>query len=182
MKAVSLCLLLLIGSCASRMRGHEARPSSTAKAAVKVTARLVPDLSVAGYHVVEVYLLNLQDRWERMKHARLVEVGGIEDFQVIEGEDLMTWKKSMLLEFDLKEEEAKKEGKPLPSKSIKKRLASLEIENAFPGNVSLPPKLQVEKWLVVKIPEGKKMREFKLEMTYMDSDVISYQVSLPEAK
>ena len=107
-------LLLLVGCSSSmkRMRGDEASLVSEEKVEnLRITGERDKLLSLDNYHVVNLYLRNLNTRWLRVKGVEIVDVKGSPGFQVILAEDLVTWAKSMALDIELKEEKSKKDKK-----------------------------------------------------------------------
>lgn len=179
LKILAWLLVLSLYGCSSvkPMRGNEGIPlSGEIKPEVKISARYDKDLSQESYHLIEVYFLNLQDHWQRIKKVRVVELPGIEEFHVIQDNDLVTWKKSMLLDFNLKVEEAKKKKIVSPSPEIKERLIGLSSENALFAELSLPGKLQVERWVLIQTPGKQKINEMIIEVTFIDSVVTKYRL------
>jgi len=161
------------------MRGSEGiHVSGEFRSEVKISARYDKELSQESYHLIEVYFLNQQDHWQRIKKVQVIEVSGIDEFHVIQDHDLETWKKSMLLDFDLKTDEAIKKKVSPPSLKIKERLIKLSSENALFSPLSLPGKLQVERWALIQTPGKQRINEMIIEVTYVDSVVTKYKLKV----
>jgi hypothetical protein len=179
LKTILLILVLVIGGCASMkpMRGSEGQHlEGEKKPEVTISALYDNDLSQNRYHVINVYFRNNEFNWIRIKKVQIMEVPGAENFHVIQDEDLNTWKKSMLLDYDLKSEAAKKEKKPAPSSELKKRLNSLNQENSLYAQLSLPGQLQTERWVLIQTPEKDQIQDIVLEVTFIDSSVAKYKL------
>jgi hypothetical protein len=159
------------------MRGTYAEQlSGESKTDVKISALYDQDLSQESYHLIRIYFLNLNDQWLRIKSIHVVEVPGIEDFHFIKDQDLATWKKSMLLDFDLKVEAAMKEKKELPPPIVKEKLQQLDLNYSLFEPLSLPGKLQVESWTLLQTPGMVELKEIIIEVTYIDSSVVKYKL------
>ncbi len=179
MKAFNLLLALFLTGCASvkSMRGEEALlVKGTAKPEVKISALYDSDLSQEGYHLIRIYFLNLADHWQRIKNIEVLDVLGIEDFHLISGGDFKTWKESMSLDHDLKIEKAKTDKGELPIKDIKMELSKLTDKNFLLSPLSLPSKLQSERWVLLQTPEKSKIREIILKITFIDSSEVIYKL------
>ncbi|HXH32701.1 MAG TPA: hypothetical protein VNJ01_18020 [Bacteriovoracaceae bacterium] len=181
----SLCLLLLLtlAGCASvkSMRGTGARHlSGELKPELKISATYERDLSQEGYHLVKLYFLNLGERWQRIKSVNVTQALGSADFHVIRDQDLLAWKKSMVLDQELKRDQAKKEKKSPPAPEILRYLNDLSLENVLPGPLSLPGKLQAQRWLLIQTPGRDKLKAISIELTFIDSSVVKYLLPLEE--
>ena len=161
------------------MRGVEAEQISGEKRPeISISATYDKELSQENYHLVEVYFLNNNEDWQRIKKVQIVEVPGVEEFHVIEENDLNAWKKSMLLDYQLKKEKAVKDKTELPSPEIEVKLSNLIPENSISAPLSLPGKLQVGRWALIQTPRKNKIKNIFLEITFIDSAVVKYKLNI----
>lgn len=159
------------------MRGTEGQQlEGKLKDEVTISVLYDKELSQERYHVVHVYFRNNHFDWIRIKKVQIVEVTGVDNFHVIQDEDLKSWKKSMLLDLDLKEEAAVKEKQAAPSPYLRKRLKNLNQENSLYSQLSLPGKLQTERWVLLQTPSTEILKEIVLEVSFIDSTVAKYKL------
>jgi hypothetical protein len=164
------------------MRGTEGQQlEGEKKTEVTISALYDKELSQDRYHVINIYFRNNEFDWIRVKKTQILEVLGSDHFHIIQDKDLETWKKSMLLDFDLKDEVAKNEKKPLVSPELRKRLKNLTQSNSLYAQLSLPGKLQTERWVLIQTPSNDRIKDLVLEVTFIDSTVAKYKLPVEGA-
>ncbi len=179
MNVFKMGLFLILAGCASvkSMRGQEAQlMNGPAKPGVKISAVYDSELSQEGYHLIRIYFLNMADHWQRIKNIQVSEVSSLDDFHLISGGDFKTWKQSMGLDYELKVEKAKRDKTDPPKKDIKAELSKLTKENFLLSPLSLPGKLQSERWVLIQTPGKTKIREVVLRLNYVDSTEVVYKL------
>jgi len=172
MKNVFLLLLLVITACSSTraMRGTEARPlGETAVENLKLTLEPVPDLSLEGYRLVNVYFRNLNEEWLQIKSVDVVSVDGAPHFKVVVGEDLKAWRKSMALDIDLRLDHEKDGARRAQLIELKNRLDRYKEEDYVYGPFRLPSMLQTQKWLLLQMSKHEEVKALNIQLTFIDS-------------
>jgi hypothetical protein len=160
------------------MRGQRAEQiAGENRSKLQLSARYQPDFSQEGYHFIELYFLNMDDRWERILAIEVLEVSGAEDFHHIHGQDLESWRRGMMLDEELKAEEAKRAGKSLDEANLRV-LRNLDTSTSLSTPLALPSKLQTERWLLLQVRGTKTIKSFKLAVTLMDSSRLVYDVPI----
>ncbi len=164
-------LSLFITACASRpqMRGDPVVSlAGDMISDLKVTALVNQELSSEPYILVDVYLQNLNPTWLRAKNFEILEIEGAEQFKVISGPDLASWRKSMTLDFELRGEETMNEGEKTKLKEKKTKLAGYADEDHLYRAFALPSGLQAHKWIVFQLEPTEKLKGFRFEITWLD--------------
>ncbi|MCM2349667.1 MAG: hypothetical protein NDI69_06580 [Bacteriovoracaceae bacterium] len=82
----------------------------------------------------------------------------------------------MRLDYELKVEKAKRDKTEPPKKDIKAELSKLTKENFLLSLLSLPGKLQSERWVLIQTPGKSKIREMVLRLVYVDSTEVVYKL------
>ncbi|MCB9085154.1 MAG: hypothetical protein H6624_12450 [Bdellovibrionaceae bacterium] len=180
MKYLLIIFVLFISGCASvkSMRGTEAQQTSGEDVShLKITAEGISSLSIENYRMIKVYFRNLNENWLRVKSIEVTEVEGSPNFQVILGKDLVSWRKSMELDFDLKKEKAIKDKAPTAElDSLRAELANYKNEDHLYEPLSLPSNLQTQKWILLQIPKTETIKGFTFVVRHLDDRQQTYRV------
>ena len=156
----TMILILIAGifigcSSSQRMRGNKAEAvGEDLLKHMTVSAELVREFSEDEYRFIDLYFKNSSSTWSRLVNIQTDSVQPDVEFHVILPQDFKSWKNSKLLDFDLREEEAKSPKDRVRfirnKKALKKYNHFGHVHNPF----NVPTSLQTHKWVLLQVPKN----------------------------
>lgn len=179
---IYLLMIIVTFGCASNKpkRGNEGYLlSGETKEHFQVAGLYNKELSQERYHVIEIYFSNGAIDWQRVKDIQITSVNPKTHFQIIDKSDIKAWKKSTLLDYEVKLEEAIKMKTPPPALKMKEDLKRLSEDQYLNAPLSVPAGMHTFAWVLIRTPDTPELQTLNLKVSFLDSSEATYQLSIP---